>query len=317
MSPDVAVIVINWNASRVTARCVASLVTDLEAGILRLIVVDNGSSAEDSEELRTHLGSMCPGFKEMSASTAPSQPSWDPRCTLIRSESNLGYAAGNNLGIREALRGAATRYVMLLNNDTVVQPGSIGALRTFAASMPGIGVVSSTVVEHDGHTTTVGASRFYPLLTVSRSILVHNYVPPFAADYVSGCAFFITLEALRAVGLLCEDYFLYFEELDFCRRVRAAGLRLEWCSQSTVHHDGGHSTGSRAPGRRKSALAEYHSNLSCLIFMRRYYPKIFWIAVPLRLLSKLATQPFRGEIALSRVSVAAYLSYFRKLAAAR
>ena len=133
-------------------------------------------------------------------------------------------------------------------------------------------------------------------------------------DFVTGAAAFIRATALRQVGLFCEDYFLYFEELDFCRRISKVGFRISWCPESYVYHEAGRSAGSRSQAStRKSSLAEYHSNLSCLIFMRKFHPRLLWLAATVRFFLKIAHQLIHLEPYLLLPLVQAYRDYLTRM----
>lgn len=289
----VAVVVLNWNGWADTLSCLESLRGAVERGLARVIVVDNASSDDSVARIRAWLRSEgSEGY------------------TLIRAARNAGYAAGNNLGIALALE-TDTPYVFVLNNDTTVEPDCVLQLLDCAERDPSIAIVGSTLIEDGGDLRIAGGARYNPLLTTSKLARASRRNEPQTIDYVCGAAMFLRAEALGRVGLLSEDYFLYFEELDLTRRVTRAGYRIAWCPESIVYHRRGGAAGSRSRGnRRKSILAEYHSNLSCLTFTHRFHPRVFWLAAPLRFVLKLVHHLLRREPRLVLPLVRAYHDSF-------
>lgn len=306
-----SVVVLNWNGWRDTLGCLDSLVPCVESGLARVIIVDNASSDDSATQILGWLGRSGDHFREFLAGE-PARlcggVGW--RYALVRSETNGGYASGSNIGIRLALRCEGTEYVLILNNDTAVEPRCVASMVAFADRDPLVGVVGATVVEASRGLRIAGGYKYSAALTTSRPVVAVEGRRFADIDFVDGAAQLIRAAALRRVGLLCEDYFLYFEELDFTRRIATAGFRVAWCPDGVVHHRGGAAAGSQATsGRRKSDLAEYHCNLSCLIFMRRFHPRIIWAAAPLRFLLKVAKGIAMLQPQLLRPLVRAYRDY--------
>jgi GT2 family glycosyltransferase len=311
----VAVVVLNWNGWEDSLACLGSLTSSVKQGIARLIIVDNASTDGSADRIRDWLEANNCGPSDVYESDLvagrATENRTDSNYVLIRARRNGGYSVGNNLGIRWALKSIETEYVFLLNNDTVIDPDSIARLAACADSDETIGIVGSTLVEGPGSRRIAGGNRFNLLLTTSTPVIAKSASRDVQIDFVTGAAQFIRASSLRKVGILSEDYFLYFEELDLTRRITKAGYRIAWCPEATVYHTPGRSTGSRSPGnRKKSALAEYHSNLSCLIFMRKFHPRLFWIAGPIRFVLKMVNNLMRRQPALVEPLMRAYLDYW-------
>jgi hypothetical protein len=233
-----------------------------------------------------------------------------PPYVFVHAHRNGGYAAGNNLGIRFALGLVDTEYIFVLNNDASVEAHCIARLVDWAEREPLAGIIGSTLVEDYGRRRIAGGSNFSLLWTTTKPAIIVGESRESHIDYVAGAAQFIRATALRQVGLLSEDYFLYFEELDFTRRVTMAGFRITWCPDSIVYHHGGRATGNRSyPRKSKSSLAEYHCNLSCLIFLRKFHPRLLWLAAPTRFLLKVLHDLIRLQPALLVPLVMAYRDY--------
>lgn len=285
----VAVIVLNWNGWANSVRCLTSLVPAVAEGLARIIVIDNGSTDDSILRIRAWFhatGLDVVELREEDVRRDGYGPNGVPYA-FVHASRNGGYAAGNNIGIRLALRSPEIEYIFILNNDTIVEPDCVAQLLRFADRDQAMGIIGSTLVEGEGR-RIAGGNRYNRLLTTSTPTMAEGSRCEGALDFVTGAAQFIRASALRKVGLLSEDYFLYFEELDLTRRMGRAGFGVCWCPEGIVHHEPGRAAGSRSYlNSKKSALAEYHSNLSCLIFMRKFHPYLLWIAAPLRFALKL------------------------------
>ena len=290
-SPRVAVVVLNWNGWSDSLKCLRSLQPAVNQDLARIIIVDNASTDESVIRIREWFHSRNLQFIELTDTEVPlgslQVEGSAFHHAFIRSQRNGGYSAGNNLGIRLALQSVGTEYVFVLNNDATVEPDAIPRLMSWADEHQSAGAVGSTLIEDAGAVRIAGGSKYTLLLTRAKPVLAARGASETAIDYVSGAALFIRAATLRQVGLLCEDYFLYFEELDFTRRLKNAGFKITWCPASVVHHEAGRTVGSRSRvTNKKSILAEYHSNLSCLIFLRKFHPRLFWLVATTRFFLK-------------------------------
>jgi GT2 family glycosyltransferase len=211
------VLVLNWNRWRDTLRCLASL-DGLDYPSYRVLVIDNGSQDGSVEQLRAAR----------------------PDVTLLESDGNLGFAGGNNLGIRYALDHGA-EYIWVLNNDTVVEPA---ALRRAIAAMeqePSLGIVGSTHVTsaepwQDGepYATAVHLHGRTEHAFLCTEHLLHDDAPPHRVDTVR-TTMLLRARMLREIGLLETRYFHYYEEIDLSLRARASGTRSARASPRAVH----------------------------------------------------------------------------------
>lgn len=202
-APAVAAIVLSWNGRRWVDRCLTSLAATAYPS-LTIHVVDNGSRDGTPEGIAARF----PGVR------------------LIRRARNLGFAAGNNVGIRAALA-AGAEYVALLNQDTWVESGWLTPLVNAIEADHGIGIVSPAQLAYDGDDDDPGFAR------------VLEGVPDGAVREVPsapGAALIIRREVLQAVGLFDPVYFAYFEEVDLCRRARAHGFRTVVVPAGRIHH---------------------------------------------------------------------------------
>lgn len=297
--PDqsVCVVVLSYNGREDTLACLAAMEAmrprPWELGAL--VVCDNGSADGSIEAVLAWARRLGLDALDIHGQApAPTRPGFRG-LALVRNGANLGFAAGCNPGLRLGLALGAHHF-WLLNNDTLPESEALAAL---LARADGRTILGSTVTHaHDpGLVQVAGGCRYDPLTTIIRPHLCGKSLGEVLAvsgeprlDYIYGASMFIPRAALTAVGLLNEEHFLYYEELDFCRRARKAGFRLGWCRGSLVRHKLGASVG-REPG----ALACYHENLGALLFTRNHHPWLLPPVAALRLAGKAAVLAARGQ----------------------
>ena len=295
--PMTAVIILNWNRATDTIECLESLLPMVAAGLGTLVCCDNASSDNSIAVLeswgRRHFPELATGAAAM-ASHRQSAGEF----VLMRTERNGGYAAGNNAALRYLLSQGRYRFIWLLNNDTVVEADALPKLLAYALRHPRAGAIGSTLVDYYNRESVqcAGGCRYLPALTVMWNVLggrplreVLQFQETVRLDYVHGAAMLLSVPAIAEVGLLNERFFLYYEEADYARRLRARGYELAWRRDSVVYHKGAISTGGRVTGkRRESTLANYHENLSTLLFTRLHYPYLLPMAAGFRLVMKTA-----------------------------
>lgn len=266
-----AAVVLNWRRPDDTIACVASLVALDRA--LDIVVVDNDSGDGSLERLSAELPRLVAGRDDIAfAHAAPDRAVGWPgdgrrRLWLVPSGRNGGYAFGNNVGARIALQCADTAFVWILNNDTLV-PGaeSLDALVARMDADPGIGICGSTVVYQGGERgiQTRAGSQFQPrrgrFLPIGVGEAPSTPVDPHAIErrlaYINGAAAFVRRAVYETVGPMREDFFLYFEEYDWARRL-APRFRLGYAPASVVLHAVGSTIGTDDSGAG-SALSLYY-----------------------------------------------------------
>ncbi|MDB5349039.1 MAG: glycosyl transferase family 2 [Planctomycetota bacterium] len=250
------IVIVNYRTSELTLDCLRSLEAEVApARGVRVVVTDNGSG--DGSVGRLIVGILRYGWSDW-ASVQPL-----PR--------NGGFAYGNNAAISRALESdEPPDFVILLNPDTVARPGSIRALIEFMSAHPEIGLAGSRLEDPDG-TPQRSAFRFPSILSeldggmrlgvVSRLLAGRVIAPPVPVepcevDWVAGASLIVRREVFEQIGLLDEGYFMYFEEVDFCRRARLAGRPCWYVPDSRVVHLVGQSSGvtdRKAVPRRRPA----------------------------------------------------------------
>ncbi len=263
--PLVSVITINYNGLEHTLAMLGSL-RAVTYPHIEVIVVDNASSED-------------PGAIE----------SLYPEVILLRNPENEGFAGGNNRGMERA-QGA---YFLLLNNDTVVAPGFLESLVNRALSDEHIGIICPKLLYYD-EPGIIQFAGYGPIGQVTGRGHGIGFNEPDRGQYdeamrthrVHGAAMFIPRHVVERVGLMAELYFLYYEEMDYCERVRRAGYDLWYEPASVVLHKESMSVG------RQSVLKTYYMSRNRLLYLRRnvsYPTKLLtylyyaFVAVPVNL----------------------------------
>jgi GT2 family glycosyltransferase len=237
---NIAVVIVTYKSAALTIKCLDSLRAELASPGLRIrvFVVDNASG--DFAAIASHV-------EEERLSD------W---VALILAPKNGGFAYGNNLGISAAYARETPDFVYLLNPDTEVRPGAIGALVRFLQLHAEVGIAGSAIENPDGSDWPI-AFRFPGLLSEFSAGLEWRFVSRFlrrwevaqnmsnmpqAIDWICGASMMIRPTLLAAIGGLDENYFLYFEETDFCFRARQAGFATWYVPESRIMHIVGQST---------------------------------------------------------------------------
>jgi len=293
--PLVYIVLVNWRAGAATLDCLAALQA-LRYERFRVILVENGSGDGSLDLFRTWAQARAearsdPGFFELvdAGRCVSRQGSW---LALVASDRNLGFAGGNNLGIRRALCDPEAAFVWLLNNDTLPEPGALSALVGAAMRDPAIGICGSTLVYHQpaGIVQAYGFGRLHPFgmrtthigafAAFDRAGLPDGPVLRDYPHYVVGASMLLSRSCLEAVGLLWEGYFLYFEEVDLAIRARGR-FRQAWAPDSIVVHREGASTAHSGVASRRGGLADFYMTRASLLFTLRHRPWYLPVMVPL------------------------------------
>jgi hypothetical protein len=220
MACNVAIIILNWNGLSDTIGCLESL-KEITYPDYTVIVVDNGSSGNDANVL---------------------EEKFSDHIQLIRNDKNYGFAEGNNIGIRHALEKSNPQYILLLNNDTMVDPCFIDEFIKVAESDTTIGVLGPKIYyHHEPQKIWFAGGTFHPRIgqAFHTGINHHDngrYDTIREVAFITGCAMLIKIEVIKKIGLLDSDYFAYHEDSDFCFRARRAGYKLVFVPQSKIWH---------------------------------------------------------------------------------
>ena len=298
--PSVAIIILNWNSWADTLECLESVLR-LRYPIFAVFLCDNASTDGSAGRFRQWAeGTLCvlPGRREMAGHVVPPAPKpsgrseladveakgsvlvGDPRVTLIENAGNIGFAAGNNVGVRAALA-QGFDHVWLLNADTVVEPDTLSEMVKRMRDVHAAGLCGSLLCYYDAPDVIqeAGGCAYYPLLGLARRLAAHRRLTDrlnwraleARLGYISGASCLASRAFLEEVGLLSEDYFLYCEEIDWATRGRGR-FSLALAERSIVFHKKGQATGSKAFGTPRSPASTYYLWRARRRFTQRYYP---------------------------------------------
>jgi GT2 family glycosyltransferase len=218
MIPHVLIIILCHNGIELTLACLESL-HRLEYRRADMLIVDNASSDATPAIVRSRF----------------------PDTQVIETGTNLGFAAGNNVGLRYALA-QGYDYALLLNNDTEIMPNTIQSLIMAAESDPQIGVAGPMIYYYDQPDRIWSAGGAIDWQHGVSRMLRNNEVDPNQGDaftdvdFVSGCALLCKRSVLERVGLLDERFFMYYEETEWCVRAKRAGYRIVHVPQASILH---------------------------------------------------------------------------------
>lgn len=261
--PKVVIVILNWNGKEDTLACLESVFA-IDYPNFQVVVVDNGSSDDSVPAIRQAF----------------------PQACLIETGKNLGYAGGNNVGIRYALEHEA-EYVFILNNDTKVAKDVLTHLVAEAEKDPQAAALGPVICYMDRPEIIWTAGEVFDKEFTcvhlhqgeSLSRLKQGETP--YVDWITGAALFARASALQTIGLFDERCFLVYEESDWCFRARKQGLGCRIVPQAIVWHKVASSFGSES-----SPLRAYFSARNQLLFAERHLPKAAWLKLLRRSLKR-------------------------------
>ena len=243
-SIDISIITVNYNGLLETCELIESLKKHPQKCSYEFIVVDNGSLQNEAEVLQKRY----------------------PNIRTIRSEKNLGFSGGNNLGIQVAVG----KYLFLLNNDTIISDDSLVHLYETLDQSPRIAAVSPKIK----FATSPRNIQFAGFTTLSKYTLRNHaigfnetdhgqYNIPQPTNFLHGAAMMIKREVIKDIGLMPEIYFLYYEEMDWCSSMIRHGYQLWYNPYCTIYHKESCSTG------KSSSLKTYYLTRNRLLYTWR------------------------------------------------
>lgn len=245
--PKVFIVILNYNGKDVIKKCLTS-VFKIDYPNFEVVFVDNNSTDGSLELVKSNFS----------------------KANFIKNEENLGYASGNNIGIRFSLERMA-EYVLVLNNDTEVEKDFLTKLIEVAEEDEKIGITSPVIM--DGNTKQIwfsgGKIDWLKMKTLHlQNVHTEAY---FESDFITGCSMLVKAEVFKKIGLFDEDFFLYWEDADFSLRSKKAGFKNIVVSASWIYHF------EKSEGQKKAKT--YWLVVSGLIFFQKNAPALMrpWI----------------------------------------
>jgi len=325
--PDkVYIIIVNWNGWRDTLECLESVFRN-DYPDFQVVVCDNDSTDGSLDRIKEWAaGRLCASSADgppCRSFTTPAIPkpiqfveldraqaeagghtrAPDVPLALIRTGGNLGFAGGNNVGLRYALARDDFAYAWLLNNDTVIPPDALVALVSRMQERPDAGQCGSRLLfyEAPNEVQALGGASYNRWFALTRHIGAFSSADrpvdiseiESRMDYVVGASLLVSRSFLLDIGLMNEDYFLYSEEIDWATRARGR-YDIAYAHNSVVYHKEGRSIGSSSSAAQKSRFADSYGIRNRIRFTRIYYP----LALPtvyLGLVVAIANRLRRGQ----------------------
>ena len=243
MEPLICIILINYNSYDDTVECVRSLINQ-EYVNYKVIVVDNYS--EDHNKLK-------------------SDSFLNKHCDVILSNSNDGFAAGNNIGIRFAKEKYNPDYYWVLNNDTVVKPDCLKKLvEKSLKSKKKVGLITGRIMHYYDHDKIDYRGGFFDKKTGMAGYYNVDSIHGEEVSFATGCFWLLPRNTINTVGLLSEEYFMYAEDTDYCCRIVQTGYVMLYCDDSIIYHKISASNGVNSP------FNQYYMTRNSLYIIQKY-----------------------------------------------
>jgi len=251
--PVLSVILVNYKRAHDTIECIQSLQQSTFRDF-EIIAVDNASDDGSGESIRARF----------------------PSVRLIESPTNVGFAEGNNLGIRQALA-SDCKFILLLNNDTIVDPKALSAMITTMTDHPDAGVVGAKIYYYDKPRVLWYAGGYFnPHSTFGGHVGIGEedhgaYNREQQCTLVTGCCMLFRREVPEHIGLLDSDYFAYLEDADFCVRAMRYGYSLYYQPESSIYHKVSSTSSWDSP------VYIYFNLRNKILFLRKHATLFQWL----------------------------------------
>jgi GT2 family glycosyltransferase len=324
--PKVYIVILNWNSWQHTIECLESL-TKIDYPNYQIVVCDNASSngsiehiiewasgvpikySNTNQKLRQLIDP--PTLKPISyfelskfqAENDINTKNENSDLILIQTGKNLGFAGGVNTGIRYSQSCGDMDYVWILNNDTVVDKKALTELVEVISNNPLVGICGSTLLYYDKpeFIQTLGGGRYNPWIGFAKNIMenesyfnVKKIINP-DLDYIHGASMIVSKSFLQKIGLMSEDYFLYFEELDWALRSHSQ-FSIAWAPNSIVFHKEGATIGTSGKASSRSDISDYYLLRNRFLITRKYFKSALvtmYLWIPIIILNRLVNKQWK------------------------
>jgi len=252
MNKKVSIILLNYNGYNDTIEAVESL-EKIKYNNYEIIIVDNESTNDSYEILKSKL---------------------NKKHTLIKSGKNGGFAYGNNVGIKHALEGGA-EYILLINNDTEVEPEFLNYLVESLEEDEKVGLSTGLILNYYNKEKVwyaggeINWDKFYGYHIDEGKNIKHIIMKEKFITFATGCLMLIKSSVLKEIGFLPEEYFMYYEDVDFCAKLQKSGYSIRYNPKSIIYHKI-----SAASGEEESPFAVEWNTRNRLRFMKKYKSKV-------------------------------------------
>ncbi len=293
----VSIIIINWDGLKDTLECLKSL-KEIDYPNYEVFVVDNGSSREEQDFLEAKI---------IKSEEIPQ------KTRLILSKENLGFSGGNNLAISRILSEDRSDFILLLNNDTIVEKYFLAELMKIAIREKEAGIFGSKIYRHDregkkniihsaGSRIDFSHGSFFSVEKLDKAD-ANNIQEPVAVDFVTGACLLIKKEVIKKIGFLDEKYFLIFEDTDWCLRAKKIGYQILYVPKSIIWHKVGQSI------KKIKGLSIYYYTRNLFWFEAKYADRLQLIKFLLNYFFFIFPKYFFGYLLLKR-KYDLWLNYF-------
>ena len=273
-NPSVSIIIVNYNGMGDTIECISSLLK-VSYDNFNIVIVDNGSSQREK---------------------LPVEYLENSRIHYIWEDENHGFAGGNNIGCRYAIEKLSAEYLLLLNNDTVVNEDFLSKMMVCAEKCgPQTAVTGKIYYESNRSKLWYYGGK----LDLSRGLAIHytdesryegKKYP--RVSYASGCLLLLSSQAYKGIDGIAEEYFLYYEDDDLCCALREQGYELRLCTDAVIYHKVNAATGT------KSDLSVYYGSRNRLYFVEKYGTNKLkgYISAYAMCFRRILRHPFRSKV---------------------
>lgn len=276
MKKNTYIILLNHNGSNDTCDCILSL-QKMNATDFKIIVVDNSSNPDEFTKLIQFVKSQQIPFASFHQNE--DKEINNEQIILIKAKENNGFAHGNNIALQFGMMQNNAAYFWILNNDTAVDPEALNELKAYHSQHPKTILGSKLLYFYNKEMIQAVGGSFNKTFYISEHVgegksknVLKKDLP--SIDYPHGASMFVSRSFVEEVGLLNEDFFLYYEELDWVYRAKHKGYKPDWCETSIVYHKEGATIGSSYK-KKKSIFSETQLFISRKKFIKKYYSLSF------------------------------------------